>query len=158
MSIMKQCKSLDEKLGSDFANKILSQLRTSQRKLKERIIQFDRKRTMLSKGHPSLEFVLEAARRNIWLKFWDTALDHGASWDTALDHGESWGTALDHGESWDTALDHGEPGTKACVHPETTMHDSFQRHAESVFLNDVILLYLHDVCVLFPSSLYVLIS
>ena len=79
-SIMKQCKFLDEKLGSDFTNKVLSQPQTSQRKLKEIIVQFDRKRTLtLSEGHPSLEFVLEAARRNIWLKFWDTALDHGES-------------------------------------------------------------------------------
>ena len=78
MSIVKQCKFLDEKLGSDFTNEALSQPQTSQRKLKEHIIQFDRKRIlMLSEGHPSLEFVLEAARRNIWIKFWDTALDHG---------------------------------------------------------------------------------
>ena len=32
---------------------------------------------MLSEGHPSLEFLLEAAKKIIWLKFWDTALDHG---------------------------------------------------------------------------------
>ena len=36
---------------------------------------------MCSEGYttPSLEFVLKAARKNIWLKFWDTALDHGES-------------------------------------------------------------------------------
>ena len=52
MSIVKQCKFLDEKLGSDFTNEVLSQQQTSQRKLKERIVQFDRKMTlMLSNGH-----------------------------------------------------------------------------------------------------------
>ena len=69
MSIVKQCKFLDEKLGCDFTNEVLSQPQTLQRELKEHIIQFSRKRTLtLSEGHPSLEFVLEAARKKYLVK------------------------------------------------------------------------------------------
>ena len=38
MSIVKQCKLLDEELGSDFTIEVLSQPQTSQRELKECII------------------------------------------------------------------------------------------------------------------------
>jgi len=69
MSIVKQCKFLDEKLGCDFTNEVLSQPQTLRRELKEHIIQFSRKRTLtLSEGHPSLEFVLEAARKKYLVK------------------------------------------------------------------------------------------
>lgn len=75
MSIVKQCKFLVEKLGSDFTNEALSQPQTSQRKLKERIIQFDMKRTlMLSEGHPSLEFVFRGSKK----KYLDKVLGHGS--------------------------------------------------------------------------------
>ena len=32
---------------------------------------------MLSENHPSLQYALMAARENVWLCFWDVALDHG---------------------------------------------------------------------------------
>ena len=72
MSIVKQCKFLDEKLFHKRSSNSATNI------TKKTITQVDRNRTLtLSEGYPSLDFILEAARRNMWLKFWDTALDHG---------------------------------------------------------------------------------
>ena len=62
MSIVKQCKFLEEKLISNhsFAEDVLSQSPTSIRDLKKQILDHDQSRTLvLSEGHPSLQYPLK---------------------------------------------------------------------------------------------------
>ena len=62
MSIVKQCKFLEEKLISNhsFAEDVPSQSPTSIRDLKKQILDHDRSRTLvLSEGHPSLQYPLK---------------------------------------------------------------------------------------------------
>ena len=48
------------------------------RNLKKLVIDADRKRVEeKSKDHPSLLYILRVAKENLWLKFWDVALEHG---------------------------------------------------------------------------------
>ena len=80
MSIVKQCKFLEEKLISNhgFTENVLSQSPSSIRDLKKQILDHDRSRTLgLSEGHPSLQYPLIIAKEKMWMKLWDTALEHG---------------------------------------------------------------------------------
>ena len=82
MTIVKQCKFLEEKLGSNssFTNEVLTQSSVSIRDLKKCILSHDRLRTLqLSESHPSLHYPLKVANQNMWMKFWDIALEHGVS-------------------------------------------------------------------------------
>ena len=82
MSIVKQCKFLEEKLdsNSNFTDEVLSQSPVQIRDLKKRILGHDRERTLiLSEKHPSLQHPLSIAKQKAWMKFWDTALDHGVN-------------------------------------------------------------------------------
>ena len=50
----------------------------SLRDLKKRVLEADRLKTIEKSGnHPSLTYVLRVAKENMWIKFWDVALDHG---------------------------------------------------------------------------------
>ena len=82
MSIVKQCKFLEEKLdsNSNFTDEVLSQSPVQIRDLKKRILGHDRERTLIfSEKHPSLQHPLSIAKQKAWMKFWDTALDHGVN-------------------------------------------------------------------------------
>ena len=82
MSIVKQCKFIEEKLdsNSNFTDEVLSQSPVQIRDLKRRILGHDRERTLiLSEKHPSLQHPLSIAKQKAWMKFWDTALDHGVN-------------------------------------------------------------------------------
>ena len=82
MSIVKQCKFLEEKLDSNnnFTDEVLSQSPVQIRDLKKRILGHDRERTLtLSENHPSLQHPLSIAKQKAWMKLWDTALDHGVN-------------------------------------------------------------------------------
>ena len=82
LSIVKQCKFLEEKLGSNsnFTDEVLSQSPVSIRDLKKRILSYDRSRTpTLSEGHASLLYPLLIAKQNMWMKFWDIPLGYGAN-------------------------------------------------------------------------------
>ena len=75
MSLVKQCQFLESKLGTEFTGKVLCQPHLSLRDLKKRILHVDKMRTLAaSENHPSLQFVLNVARENGWMKFWDVAL------------------------------------------------------------------------------------
>ena len=77
MSLVKQCKFLESKLGAKFTSEVLSQPDLSLRDLKERVVKVDRMRTLeMSENHPSLQFALNIAKENAWMKFWDVALEH----------------------------------------------------------------------------------
>ena len=78
MSLVKQCQFLESKLGTEFTGEVLCQPHLSLRDLKKRILHVDKMRTLAaSENHPSLQFVLNVARENGWMKFWDVALEHG---------------------------------------------------------------------------------
>ena len=56
----------------------LADLRETTEKLKKRILDHDQLRTIsLSETHPSLQYPVNIAKHNMWMKFWDLALDHG---------------------------------------------------------------------------------
>ena len=79
MSLVKQCKFLESKLGTEFISEVLrlSQPDLSLRDLKERVVKADRIRTLeMSENYPSLQFALNVAKENAWMKFWDVALEH----------------------------------------------------------------------------------
>ena len=82
MTIVKQCMFLEEKPSSNssFTNEVLTQSSVSIRDLKKRILSHDRSRTLqLSESHPSLHYPLIVVNQNMWVKFWDIALEHGVS-------------------------------------------------------------------------------
>ena len=78
MSIVKQCYLLDSILGTQCTNEVLNNPKLSLRDLKKRVLEADRLKTIEKSGnHPSLTYVLRVAKENMWIKFWDVALDHG---------------------------------------------------------------------------------
>ena len=78
MSILKQCNFLDSILCTDFTNEVLGSHELSLKDLKKRILEADRQQIIQkSANHPSLSYVLRVARENMWMKFWEVALDHG---------------------------------------------------------------------------------
>ena len=78
MNIVRQCHFLDSVLGSEFTDEVLNEPNLCLRNLKKRVIDADRKRVEeKSKDHPSLLYILRVAKENLWLKFWDVALEHG---------------------------------------------------------------------------------
>ena len=78
LSLVKQCKLLEAKLGTEFTNEVLNRPELSLRDLKQCIVKADRLRTLeLSVNHPSLQSAFSIARENAWIKFWDTALEYG---------------------------------------------------------------------------------
>ena len=79
MSLVKQCKFLEPKLGAEFTSEVLSQPDLSLKDLKERVVKVDRMRTLeMSENHLSLQFALKIAKENSpwWMKLWDVALKH----------------------------------------------------------------------------------
>ena len=78
MNIVRQCHFLDSVLGSEFTDEVLNKPNLCLRDLKKRVIDADRKRVEeKSKDHPSLLYIVCVAKENLWLKFWDVALEHG---------------------------------------------------------------------------------
>ena len=78
MNIVRQCHFLDSVLGSEFTDEVLNEPNLCLRNLKKHVIDADRKRVEeKSKDHPSLLYILRVAKENLWLKFWDVALEHG---------------------------------------------------------------------------------
>ena len=78
MNIVRQCHFLDSVLGSEFTDEVLNEPNLCLRNLKKRVIDADCKRVEeKSKDHPSLLYILRVAKENLWLKFWDVALEHG---------------------------------------------------------------------------------
>ena len=78
MNIVRQCHFLDSVLGSEFTDEVLNEPNLGLRNLKKRVIDADSKRVEeKSKDHPSLLYILRVAKENLWLKFWDVALEHG---------------------------------------------------------------------------------
>lgn len=78
MNIVKQCYFLDSILGSHFTDEVLKNSNLSLRDLRKHIIEADRKRVEeKSKDLLSLLYVLHVAEKNLWLKFWDVALEYG---------------------------------------------------------------------------------
>ena len=71
MNIVRQCHFLDSVLGSEFTDEVLNEPNLCLRNLKKRVIDADRN------SHPSLLYILRVAKENLWLKFWDVALEHG---------------------------------------------------------------------------------
>ena len=65
MSLVKQCKFLESKLGAEFTSEVLSQSDLSLRDLQERVVKVDRMRTLeMSENHLSLQFALNIAKEN----------------------------------------------------------------------------------------------
>ena len=78
MSIVKQCNFLDSILCTDFTNEVLGSHELSLKDLKKSILEADRQQIIQkSANHPSLSYILRVAMENMWMKFWDVALDHG---------------------------------------------------------------------------------
>ena len=78
MCLVKQCQFLESTLGAEFTNEVLTQPDLSLRNLKERIVKADRSKTLENgEAHPSLyKYVLQVTKENVWMKYWDTALEH----------------------------------------------------------------------------------
>ena len=78
ISLIKQCRLLDQTLGLNFTETLLVDPSTSFRDLKRQIITADYTRTLnMSEQHVSLEYVLKVANGGSWMRFWDNALEHG---------------------------------------------------------------------------------
>ena len=78
ISLIKQCRLLDQTLGLNFTETLLVDPSTSFRDLKRQIITADYTRTLnMSEQHVSLEYVLKVANGGSWMRFWDNALEYG---------------------------------------------------------------------------------
>ena len=78
MCLVKQCKFLESSTRAEFTEKVLTQPGLSLRNLKEWILKADRLKILEDfDGHPFLKYVLKITKDNAWMKYWDTALEHG---------------------------------------------------------------------------------
>ena len=85
ISVNKQCKFLDEVLGTNFTEELLSNPHLSLKDLKRRIISADYlKNLKAAEDHPSQKYVAQIEEMNVWLKLWDMALDHGTEGTKAV--------------------------------------------------------------------------
>ena len=78
MTIIKQCYFLDSILETEFTNEVLNNPELCIRDLKKPVIVADRLKIVQSSNcHPSLSYILHIAEENLWMKFWDVALEYG---------------------------------------------------------------------------------